>query len=106
STQAYQKSGGDTTMNYYLNQTKILEINRHHPLIKDSLCRIKDSKNDKTTFDFAHVMAEIAILRSGYHLEDSTDFAKCIESVLRRAVGISLDEKVEDESNDDDMNSK
>lgn len=35
-------------MNYYLNQKKTLEINPRHPLIKDLLRRIEDSKDDKT----------------------------------------------------------
>ena len=48
--QAYQKSGGDSTMNYYLNQKKTLEVNPRHPLIKDLLRRIEDSQNDKTAF--------------------------------------------------------
>jgi heat shock protein 90kDa beta len=46
--QAYQKSGGDSTMNYYLNQKKTLEINPRHPLVKDLLRRVEDSKDDKT----------------------------------------------------------
>ena len=46
--QAYQKSGGDSTMNYYLNQKKTLEVNPRHPLIKDLLRRIEDSKDDQT----------------------------------------------------------
>ena len=48
--QAYQKSGGDSTMNFYLNQKKTLEINPRHPLIKDLLRRVEDSPNDKTAF--------------------------------------------------------
>ena len=35
-------------MNYYLNQKKTLEVNPRHPLIKDLLRRIEDSKDDKT----------------------------------------------------------
>ena len=46
--QAHQRSGGDTTMNYYLNQKKLLEVNPRHPLIKDLLRRVEDSKDDKT----------------------------------------------------------
>ncbi|CAF2401062.1 unnamed protein product [Rotaria sp. Silwood2] len=100
--QTYQKSGGDSTMNYYLNQKKALEINPRHPLIKDLLRRIQDSKDDKTALDLANVMVEAATLRSGYDLKDSTGFADRIESMLRRAMGISLDEKVEDEPMDED----
>ncbi|UJR30509.1 hypothetical protein I4U23_018040 [Adineta vaga] len=101
--QAYQKSGGDSTMNYYLNQKKTLEINPRHPLIKDLLRRIEDSKDDKTAIDLANVMVEAATLRSGYDLKDSSGFADRIESMLRRAMGVSLDEKVEDEPLDEDI---
>ncbi|CAF3798597.1 unnamed protein product [Adineta steineri] len=100
--QAYQKSGGDQTMNYYLNQKKTLEVNPRHPLIKDLLRRIEDSKDDKTALDLANVMVEAATLRSGYDLKDSQGFADRIESMLRRAMGVSLDEKVEDEPVDDE----
>jgi len=37
----------DTT---YSNRMKTLEINPHHPLIKDLLRRIKTSKDDKKNF--------------------------------------------------------
>jgi heat shock protein beta len=104
--QAYQKSGGDSTSNYYLNQKKTLEINPRHPLIKDLLRRIEDSKDDKTAIDLANVMLEAATLRSGYDLKDSAGFADRIESMLRRAMGISLDEKVEDEPIDEEINLK
>ncbi|CAF0788960.1 unnamed protein product [Rotaria sp. Silwood1] len=100
--QAYQRSGGDSTMNYYLNQKKALDINPRHPLIKELLRRVQDSKDDKTALDLATVMVEAATLRSGYDLKDSTGFADRIESMLRRAMGISLDEKVEDEPMDEE----
>jgi len=104
--QAYQKSGGDSTMNYYLNQKKTLEINPRHPLIKDLLRRVEDSKNDKTAIDLANVMLEAATLRSGYDLKDSVGFADRIESMLRRAMGVSLDEQVEEELNDEEIDIK
>jgi heat shock protein beta len=104
--QAYQKSGGDATMNYYLNQKKTLEINPRHPLIKDLLRRIEDSKDDKTALDLANVMVEAATLRSGFDLKDSAGFADRIETMLRRAMGVSLDEKVEEEPIDEEIDVK
>ena len=101
--QAYQKSGGDSTMNYYLNQKKTLEINPRHPLIMDLLRRIEFSKDDKTALELATVMLEAATLRSGYDLKDSVGFADRIESMLRRAMGIKVDEKVEEELFDEDI---
>jgi len=104
--QAYQKSGGDATMNFYLNQKKTLEINPRHPLIKDLLRRIEDSKDDQTAVDLAKVMVEAATIRSGYDLKDSAGFADRIESMLRRAMGVSLDEKVDEEPIDEDIDAK
>jgi len=101
--QAYQKSGGDATMNYYLNQKKTLEINPRHPLIKDLLRRVEDNKDDKAAFDLANVMVEAATLRSGFDLKDAPGFADRIETMLRRAMSIPLDEKVEDEPADEDL---
>ena len=46
-------------------------------------------------------MVEAATLRSGYDLKDSTGFADRIESMLRRAMGVSLEEKVDEEPVDD-----
>jgi heat shock protein beta len=101
--QAHQKSGGDSTINHYLNQKKTLEINPRHPLIKDLLHRIQASFHDQTAVDLANLMFESATLRSGFDLKDSTGFADRIESMLRRAMGISLDEKVEDEPIDEEI---
>lgn len=47
-------------------------------------------------------MIEAATLRSGYDLKDSTGFADRVESMLRRAMGVSLDEKVEEEPVDEE----
>lgn len=52
------------------------------------------------------MMVEAATLRSGYDLKDSTGFADRIESMLRRAMGVSMDEKVEEEPVDDDAGVK
>jgi heat shock protein beta len=104
--QAYQKSGGDSTMNFYLNQKKTLEINPRHPLIMDLLRRVEFSKDDKTALELATVMLEAATLRSGYDLKDSVGFADRIESMLRRAMGITVDEKVEEEPIDEDIDVK
>ena len=46
-------------------------------------------------------MVEAATLRSGYDLKDLSGFADRIENMLRRAMGISLDETVEEEPTDE-----
>jgi heat shock protein beta len=95
--QAYQKSGGDSAQNYYYNQKKILEINPGHPLIKELLKRVEENSSDKKAEELLRLMYEAATLRSGYELRDMAGFADRIESMLRAAMDISPDEKIDEE---------
>jgi len=95
--QAYQKSGGDSMSNYYFNQKKILEINPGHPLIKELLKRVETDANDPRAKDLSQLMFESATLRSGYELRDMSGFADRIETMLRSAMNVPLDERVEEE---------
>lgn len=95
--QAYQKTGGDSMSNYYFNQKKILEINPGHPLIKDLLRRVEADSSDPKANELVQLMFEAATLRSGYELRDMAGFADRIEYMLRSAMNISPDEKVEEE---------
>lgn len=95
--QAYQKSGGDSMTNYYFNQKKILEINPGHPLIKELLRRVEADTSDPKARELSQLMFEAATLRSGYELRDMAGFADRIEFMLRSAMNISPDEKVEEQ---------
>lgn len=100
--QAYQKSGGDSMSNYYFGQKKILEINPGHPLIKELLRRVEADASDPKARDLVQLMFEAATLRSGYELNDSQGFADRIEFMLRSAMRISPDEKVDEEPDFED----
>lgn len=95
--QAYQKSGGDSMTNYYFNQKKILEVNPGHPLIKELLRRVEADSSDPKAKELVQLMFEAATLRSGYELRDMAGFADRIEFMLRSAMNISPEEKVEEE---------
>jgi len=95
--QAYQKSGGDSASNYYFGQKKILEINPGHPLIKELLRRVEANTNDQKARDLVELMFESATIRSGYELRDTAGFADRIETMLRSAMNVSPDEKVDEE---------
>ena len=95
--QAYQKSGGDSMSNYYFGQKKILEVNPGHPLIKEMLRRVEADSSDKRAKDLAQLMFESATLRSGYELPNMAAFADRIESMMRSAMNISPDEKIDEE---------
>lgn len=95
--QAHSKSY-DPTQEFYANQKKTFEINPRHPIMKELLRRVKSGENNEKITDTALLLFETATLRSGYTLNDQIGFAERVEQILRRTVDVSLDEPVEDES--------
>ncbi|CAH1154301.1 unnamed protein product [Phaedon cochleariae] len=93
---AHQKAD-DPQRTYYLNQKKTLEINPRHPLMKELLKRVADDPSDPTAKDMARMLFRTATLRSGYMLRETADFAQSIEAMMRKTLGIPLDEQVEEE---------
>ena len=67
-----------------------MEINPRHPLIKELQRRVSEDETDETTSDLARVLYETALLRSGYVLQDSGDFAGRIERMMRLSLGVDL----------------
>ncbi|KAI4503610.1 hypothetical protein M0802_001013 [Mischocyttarus mexicanus] len=93
---AHQKSD-DPQKTYYLNQKKTLEINPRHPLIRELLRRTQVDPSDQTAKDIAVMMFRTATLRSGYMLKETASFADSVEQLMRKTLGISLDEIPEEE---------
>merc|ERR1711902_313396 len=88
----------DMQRDYYLNQKKTLEINPRHPLIKELLRRVEDNPADPLAKDIAVMMFNTATLRSGFPLRDTTtNFAGAIETMMRKSLGVDLDEPIEEE---------
>ncbi|EDX14708.1 GD21359 [Drosophila simulans] len=99
---AHQKSD-DPQRTYYLNQKKTLEINPRHPLMRELLRRVEADEADDTAKDMAVMMFRTATLRSGYMLQETSQFADSIEQMMRQTLGVSQDEQVEiDEDEEDD----
>lgn len=101
--QAYQKSGGDSSIHHFASQKKILEINPGHPLIKELLKLVEEDAASTKADDLVNLMFEAATIRSGYELKDTAGFADRIESMMRSALNISPDEKVDEEPDFDEM---
>lgn len=100
--QAYQKSGGDSASNHFGGQKKILEINPGHPLIKELLKLVDEDTKSRKAEELVQLMFESATIRSGYELKDTAGFADRIELMLRSALDISPEEKVDEEPEFDD----
>uniref|UniRef100_A0A0X3PMK1 Endoplasmin n=2 Tax=Schistocephalus solidus TaxID=70667 RepID=A0A0X3PMK1_SCHSO len=100
--QAFQ-SADKTTTAYYMSQKKTLEINPHHPLMKELLERVQVDQNDEKAKENALLLFETATLRSGYQLKDPAAFVERVERMMRNNLGVGLDESVEPD--DDDLSS-
>lgn len=96
------KKADDPQTSYYLNQKKTLEINPRHPLIRELLRRVEQDQSDQTAKDMATMMFRTATLRSGYMLRDTQNFADSVEQLMRKTLGIPVDEVPEEEEEDDD----
>ncbi|OZC09878.1 Endoplasmin family protein [Onchocerca flexuosa] len=83
------------------------ENNPRHPVIKELLRRVQSEKSDENVANTAMLLFETATLRSGFTLNDQVGFAERVEQILRRSMGVSLDELVEEEPEiEEDENEK
>ncbi|XP_017968906.1 endoplasmin [Drosophila navojoa] len=98
---AHQKAD-DPQRSYYLNQKKTLEINPRHPLMRELLRRVEADEADQTAKDMAVMMFRTATLRSGYMLQETSNFADSIERMMRQTLGVPLDEQIEIDEDDTD----
>ncbi|XP_012217083.1 endoplasmin [Linepithema humile] len=102
---AHQKSD-DPQKSYYMNQKKSLEINPRHPLIRELLRRVVVDTSDQTAKDIALMMFRTATLRSGYMLRETASFADSVEQLMRKSLGISVDEVPEEEQEEETSSSE
>ncbi|KAF7728854.1 hypothetical protein EC973_005480 [Apophysomyces ossiformis] len=76
-------------------QKKTLEINPSHPIIKGLLERVESKEVDSDTEEMVAVLYETTAIRSGYPLQNINGFSKRVEAIIRRSVGVSLEEEAD-----------
>ncbi|XP_078676919.1 endoplasmin-like isoform X2 [Branchiostoma floridae x Branchiostoma belcheri] len=92
--QAYARSK-DSSQDFYGSQKKTLELNPHHPLVQELKNRVDTDQEDQTTKELAQILYDTATLRSGFMLQDSSNFANRIERMLRLSMNVDLNAKAE-----------
>lgn len=78
----------DTTMSSYMTAKKTLEINVHHPVLKELKVRVMNDKNDTTIKDLVWLLFETALLTSGFSLENPATFASRIHKMIQFGLSI------------------
>ena len=78
---------------------KTLELNPHHSVMKKMLNMIKNTEDkslDKPTEELATVLYNMALLNSGFVIEDTTDLTGPLQRLINVGFGLSRDEPVEE----------
>jgi len=80
----------------YMLAKKTLEYNPHHPVIKEMLARAKDDADSDELKEYADLLFNMAMLNSGFLIENPTEVAKPVEKLLRLGFGLRKDAEVEE----------
>jgi len=86
-------------MNSYMMAKKTLEINPHHGVMKEMLQKIKDSvdeKLDEPTEDMAKLMYNMALINSGFNLEEPSEFTNPLQRLINVGFGLERDAVIEE----------
>ena len=78
---------------------KTLEINPHHSVMKEMLAKLKESsdeKLDEPTEDMARLMFNMALLNSGFNIDDPSAFTGPLQKLINVGFGLSRDAPVEE----------
>ena len=83
----------------YMLAKKTLELNPHHPVIKQMLSKVKEATDgnvDPDVGEYADLLYNIALLNSGFVIEHPTDFTAPLHKLLKVGLGLRKDEPVEE----------
>lgn len=78
---------------------KTLELNPHHPVIKELLQKVKAAAGGEVEQEFkeyAEILYNMALLNSGFLIENPTDFTSPLNRLLKIGFGLRKDAAVEE----------
>mmetsp|Transcript_41609 Transcript_41609/g.63507 ORF Transcript_41609/g.63507 Transcript_41609/m.63507 type:complete len:188 (+) Transcript_41609:658-1221(+) len=83
----------------YMMAKKTLEINPHHPVMKQLLDKVKNSVDeqlDDQTEDMARLLFNMAMLNSGFSIDNPADMTGPLQKLINVGFGLDRDEPIEE----------
>ena len=82
----------------YMLAKKTLELNPHHPVMKAMLEELKETDGvlGEASTEYADLLFQMAILNSGFLVENPMDLTEPLEKLIKVGFGLSRDAQVEE----------
>ena len=78
---------------------KTLELNPHHPVIKEMLNKVKtmgEGETDQELVEYADLLYNMALLNSGFIIENPSEFTTPLQKLLKVGFGLKKDAPIEE----------
>lgn len=97
---------------YMMPKSKIMELNPHHPIVKEMLRLVESGEDDEKAKELGHLVYDTALIATGYLMNDNSAYAKRMYKWIGESVGVDATAPVveeypeEDEEDEEDTKSE
>lgn len=91
------------SFSYMTPKGKIMEMNAHHPVVKEMLAMVERGGEEERVVEMGHLVFDTGLIASGYLMQDNADYAKRMYRWIGESVGVDPDAPiVEEEPEEED----